>query len=168
MSPEFQPTICIDTREPEGGGWEPYFTVPTVRQKLDSGDYSLLGCEEWICVERKTGDDLVICLSHSRQRFIDELRRAQRISEFYVISECTYQDILLGRYRSEMNSRAAWESFIALQGRYKIPFLFAANIETAARLCESILLRWFREHEKALDACRRAQKAYSGPIMEGS
>jgi ERCC4-type nuclease len=168
MNSEIQPTICIDTRELAGGGWESYFSLPTIRGKLDSGDYSLLGCEEWICIERKTGDDLITCLCHSRKRFIDELRRAQRISEFYVICECTYQDILQGRYRSGMNSRAAWESFIALQARYKIPFLFAGNIETAAKLCESILIRWFREHEKALDACRRAQKVCSRSIRERS
>jgi ERCC4-type nuclease len=167
MTEEIQPTICVDTREPEGGGWEPYFSVPTIRQKLDSGDYSLLGCEEWICYERKTMGDLIGCLSHSRERFIDELRRAQRIPEFYVIVESSYQSLLRGDYRSQMNPRAAWESVIAMQGRFKVPFLFAQTPEIAAKLCESILVRWYTERVKALNACRRAMKRLTIPVAVG-
>jgi len=150
MDERFQPTIIIDTREPEGGGWEPFFTVPTIRVMLQTGDYGLLGAEEWISIERKALSDLIGCLSHSRERFTEELRRAQRIPEFTVIVEGTYQQLLRGDYRSQMNPKSAWESVIALQGRFKIPFLFAGSMEIAARLCESILLRWYREHEKAL------------------
>jgi ERCC4-type nuclease len=153
-----QPTIAVDTREPEGQAWEPFFTVPTTRVTLATGDYSVLGAEEWIGIERKTLPDLIACLSHSRTRFIEELRRAQRIPEFYVLVEASYQSLLRGDYQSQMNPKGAWESVIALQSRFRIPFLFAGNMEIAAHLCESILLRWCKEHEKALESCRRAQK----------
>jgi ERCC4-type nuclease len=152
------PAIIIDSREPDPSPWQDYFTVPAIRQKLDTGDYSLLGCAEWIALERKSIDDLVSCLSHSRDRFVEELHRAQRIPDFYVICECSYRDILSGRYRSEMKGRAAWESIIALQQRFRIPFLFAGDVATAAELGQSILLRWFREHEKVLENVRLAQK----------
>jgi len=51
-----------------------------------------------------------------------------------------------------------WESIIALHQRYRIPFLFAGSSETAARLGESILLRWWKEHVKALEEIRIATK----------
>jgi len=45
-----------------------------------------------------------------------------------------------------------------MQQRFGIPFLFAGSTEVAAHLCESILMRWWKEHAKALDECRKATK----------
>lgn len=156
------PIILIDTREPENGGWEPFFTVPTVRGKLDLGDYSLPGCGQWIAVERKALNDLIGCLCSSRERFTRELAAAARIPHFYVIVEGTYEDIFMGRYLSAMNRKSAWESVVALSMRYNIPFLFAENQRLAAVLCESILLRWYREHVKAMEAIQKAARAAEG------
>ncbi len=152
---DIQPTIVIDRREPSRHPWTPYFSLETVSGTLQTGDLSLAGCEEWICVERKTLDDLISCLCQGRERFTRELQRAARIPEFYVICEGSYQDLLQGRYHSKMHPRSAWESVIALQSRYKIPFLLAGSEEVAARLAESIVLRWFKEHVKAVEAATK-------------
>jgi hypothetical protein len=55
-----------------------------------------------------------------------------------------------------MNPKAAWESVLALQERFGIPFLMAGSIKAAARLCESILMRWWKEHTKVLEEIRIA------------
>ncbi len=111
-----------------------------------------------IAIERKTTADLISCLCTSRDRFTRELQRASRIPDFMVIIEGTYSEILKGEYRSGMNPKSAWESIIALQQRYRIPFLFAGSTEIAARLCESILIRWWKEHVRALEEIRIATK----------
>jgi len=41
---DIEPIICVDTREPDPSPWQGYFTVPTVRGTLPTGDYSLAGC----------------------------------------------------------------------------------------------------------------------------
>ena len=153
--------ISIDTREPPSGqGWEPHFSHPTVRETISTGDFSLPGCHDWIAVERKTASDLIACLTTSRKRFTEELRRAQRIREFYVVAELSYDDLLKGRFRSAMNPKSAWESVIALQHRYGIPFLLTGSPEASARLCESILIRWHKDHAKALDEIRKASRKF--------
>ncbi len=161
MKQTIEPIIQLDTREPEGCGWEPFLKTPFVRECLSTGDMSLLGCGEWICLERKSKDDLISCLSHHRDRFTDELRRAQRVPEFYVITECSYEDILRGSYRSRMTPESVWGSVIAMQHRYRIPFLFAGSREIAARLAETILLRWWSDHVKCLKAAEKAARLYS-------
>ncbi len=155
LSDTIRPLILIDSREPSPHPWEPYFSVETCRGTLPTGDLCLSGCGDLICVERKTLDDLISCLCTGRDRFVRELQRAQRIPEFYVICEGSYQDLLHGQYHSKMHPRTAWESVIALQSRYGIPFLFAGNEEVAARLAESIVLRWFKEHVKAVEAATK-------------
>jgi hypothetical protein len=94
------------------------------------------------------------------------MQRASRIPDFTVIVDGTYTEILKGEYRSSMNPKSAWESIIALQQRYRIPFLFAGSTEIAARLCESILIRWWKEHVKALEEIRIAIKK-AGHIPPG-
>jgi len=168
MPDQITPIITVDTREPADGGWEPYFTVPVMRAKLDTGDYSIVGCEEWIAVERKSLDDLISCLTTSRERFTEELRRAQRIRDFYVIIEGLYADLLRGNYHSRMNPRSAWASVIAMQQRFGIPFLFAGTTRIGAQLCESILTRWYREHVKVLDEARKAGKRLRRQAVTGA
>ncbi len=146
------PLFLIDTREPDPAPWENYFSLPTVRTCLPTGDYSLDGFQSWVSIERKTLDDLIGCLTVSRERFTRELERAASILHFYVVVEARYSDLLQGNYRSQMNPRSAWESVVALQHRYAIPFLFAGSQEVAATLCESILLRFWRDHQSRLEA----------------
>lgn len=150
--------IVVDGREPKTGGWEPYFTVPTVRGPLDTGDYSVVGCEELICIERKTLDDLISCFTGERERFVRELRRFRMIPDRYIICEANYEDLLRGEYHSKMHPRAAWASAVALMTRYRIPLLMAGDAETAAELCQAILVRWFKEHVKVIETVEQAAR----------
>ncbi len=150
--------ILIDNREPTPSPWENYFSAPTVRGTLGTGDYSLPACEHLIAIERKTLSDLIGCLCTGRERFERELARAQAISHFWVICEGSYRDILTGNFCSPMNAEAAFQSIVALMTRYRIPFLMANDAATAARLCESLLSKWLREHEQVIDRLRKAEK----------
>ncbi len=148
--------LVVDSREPEGAGWEPFFTLPFIRQKLDTGDFSKLGCDTQVGIERKTVDDLIGCFCQSRERFVRELQRFQAIPDRWIICEGSYASLLAGRYRSQMRPKSAWESAIALMTRYRIPLLMADNAETGAHLCQSLLHRWFKERERVIDECRKA------------
>lgn len=158
------PVLVIDTNEPKPSPWEQYFTLSTYRAGLPLGDYSLAGSHDLVSIERKTVDDLIGCLCGSRKRFTRELQAAGRIKDFCVIVEGRYGDILGGRYYSDMTPQSAWGSIIALQERYRIPFYFAESAEIAARLAESILLRWFQEHQKAVETCMKAARGITAPI----
>jgi len=150
-----KPPILIDTREPDPHPWEPHFSSTTIRGTIPTGDFSLCGCEHLVAIERKTTADLIACLCSGRDRFERELARAQSIPHFWVIIEGSYRDILQGNYRSQMTPEAAFQSIVALMTRYRIPFLMATDVPTAARLCESLLLKWLREHVKAVEKAVR-------------
>lgn len=141
--------LIKDTREPELA-WDAYFAAPTITKKLDVGDYSLQGFEDKIAVERKTLDDLVGCLTKGRDRFERELQRSTQLVYFCVIVEAGYSQLVLGQYRSRLNTKSAIESISAFEIRYGTHFLFAGNQELAARKAESLLLKFYREQQKTI------------------
>jgi DNA excision repair protein ERCC-4 len=148
--------IAVDTREQDGYG--PLFRVPYVVQTLSEGDYSVCGLEDRIAIERKSLSDLVSSLTFQRTRFEKELAKAKSYDRFYVVCECSPEDILEGRYRSNAHPTAIWESIHALAVRHNTPFLFLSNRETAARAVESILCKYAREFFKSVEAVTRAAR----------
>jgi len=144
------PVLIKDSREP-AVAWDEYFKAPMIVRKLDTGDYSVDGLETMIAIERKTLDDLVGCLGKGRARFERELERSQALDYFAVIVEEGYAQLATGNYRSQLNPRAAVESISAFEVRYGTHFLFAGSQELAARKCESLLVKFWREQQKQLD-----------------
>jgi hypothetical protein len=89
-------TVIRDTREKEGYGW--YFNEQsldrrppscngTIEQKLDTGDYSLVGYEDILTIERKNDfSELWVNLSE-RDRFEEEMARMVNIKYSYILIE---------------------------------------------------------------------------------
>ena len=67
-------TIIIDTREQEPYSFDPRLAT-AVRRALPAGDYSVDGIDVCVAVERKTLDDFVSTVIHSRERFRAELQK---------------------------------------------------------------------------------------------
>lgn len=136
--------IIIDTREQA-----PYLfaglEVETERGTLPTGDYSLVGFEDRVGIERKALDDLVGCLTHDRVRFEKELARARSYELFAVVVEANLDDVIHGRFRSQMTSKAALGSITALSVRYGVPFLFCGNRKGGEAMTYQLLSKYLRE-----------------------
>lgn len=147
--------IIVDTRETNAYRFNSrlvpphlenhYVDVTVTRAKLDTGDYSLLGFESVIAVERKSSlTELVGNLSTSRERFERELQRATDLKYFYVIIEAPFHLLMMGQYKSMMNPHAAVQSITAFMERYHTPFIFAGNRTAAEYLTWSIMHQFLR------------------------
>ena len=136
--------IIVDTREQR-----PYsFSVPTRTAILIVGDYSLEGGENLISIERKTADDLIGSITKGRDRFERELHRGKALDYFALVIEVSLSDLSNGRYRSEMNPKAAVQSLLTFSIRYDLPVFFCENRAFGERVTESLLLKFAREMEK--------------------
>lgn len=67
-----QLTAIVDTREQAAWDLAP---MKIVSRGLDVGDYSILGLESVIAIERKSLPDFVMCCGGERERFQRELDR---------------------------------------------------------------------------------------------
>lgn len=117
--------VCaiIDTREQL-----PYTLSPlqTVRGALDTGDYSICGCEQYIALERKSLDDLVSCCGTERERFEREIMRLLAYPSRAVIVEASWAQMDMGGWRSRISASSVTGSVLSWMA-LGVPFLFAGD-----------------------------------------
>ncbi len=140
--------IVIDSREQIPFGFRGYTDTTTQVGSLQAGDYSIPGLETLVAVERKSLPDLVACLGRERNRFERELERLRSYEAAAVVVEAPMSDLVTGNYRSKLNPTAAFESVIAFQCRYRLPFHFAQDRRGAERYTHSFLRHYWRTVER--------------------
>lgn len=122
--------IIIDTREqtPLDFG-----DVETVRAKLDEGDYSLEGLEQYVAIERKSKEDMWGCVGGSRDRFESCLARLSLLDRSAVVIECTLADFKVRpRHVKRITVATAVHSCISWQVQYNVPFVWIDSRRDAA------------------------------------
>ena len=126
---------------------------------LSVGDYSLVGLEDKVAVERKSLPDLVACLGRERERFERELMRGAALDAFCVVCEGSWLELARGEYRSQLKPHAACQSVLAFTARYRVPFLFAGGRTAAEYICWGFLRQYLEGARKRWKAIANAQGA---------
>lgn len=88
--------IIEDSREQHPLDFSPYepFGVSVERRKLQCGDYSILGWEHHLMIERKSLNDCVSTLTHGRDRFMREIYdRGSVIPCKHMVIEASWHDL---------------------------------------------------------------------------
>jgi ERCC4-type nuclease len=139
-------TIIIDTREQRP--WRFPNGAETVRGTLTTGDYSVVGLEDKVTIERKSLADLYNTAGQNRGRFERELERMRSFDFAAIIIEATWEDIARRPPpRSEMRPKSVIRSLMAWAQRYKVHVIPAGGPALAARLAYILLDRYFRDAE---------------------
>lgn len=129
--------IVIDTREQEP--WA--FAHETYRKKLEVGDYSLLGRENSVAIERKTLDDLVNTVIHAKQRFHNELSKMAGYQYRCVVVEADFSDVTNGHYTSKADPKSVAGSVVSIIIDYGVPVFFLSNRPLARAFVQKMLER---------------------------
>lgn len=94
--------IIADDREKKIWNLDPArFSV--VRKRLTTGDYTIMGLEDRVAIERKELGDAVNTFIHGWINFRKELYRLAAMDHAIIIVEANVEDILAHRYESEAN-----------------------------------------------------------------
>lgn len=126
------PAIVVDTREqtPLDFG-----DLPVLRGTLKAGDYSLVGYESRVAVERKSWADCWSSMTTGRARFERCVARLAEMDRAAIVIECT----LAGLCERPMQIQRATPAsviggLISWSVKYNVPVFFAGNREFAARV----------------------------------
>ena len=151
-------TILIDNREGlpyTFNGLDPkQRIVLTKYAHLKTGDYSLLGCESEIMLERKTLQDLFFTLGQERERFENEFRRMSDATFAAVIVEASIEEILNPTAcRSDWQSRLHPNSVVGTITSWSLYFpnvhwFLCGNREQAERMTFDLLRKFWIAKEK--------------------
>ena len=145
-------------------GWE-YQKI-----KLDFGDYSArfplpggdwLDLRDSVAIERKMSiDEAAQCFTKGRGRFQREFERAQEQGArlYLLIENGSIDDILDGKYRTQVTSNALIASFLAWIARYRCQLIFCSSARSG-ELIREILYREGKERLES-DKCysKRSEK----------
>ena len=139
--------IVIDTREQRPFTFEHISPPPaTVVSTLNTGDYSLYGYEDKICVERKSLNDLFGSCGKGRARFENEMIRMAGYDYAAIVAECDWHCIVrCPPRRSRLLPKTILASIIAWQQRYNVHFWACPNRFFAQKVTYRILERYYRD-----------------------
>jgi DNA excision repair protein ERCC-4 len=138
-------TIVVDSREQVPWTFD---ETPTVRAALRAGDYSIVGAEERIAIERKSLDDFVGSITWGRDRFKRELEKLSAYEFACVIIEGNVEDVHGRKYRSEAHANSVIGSAVAI-GFDFVPVIWAGNRAHAADIALRILRRFWAKRMTA-------------------
>lgn len=135
------PPVVVDDRERL-----PYEFPSWVPGRLPTGDYSLVGFESEVAVERKSKEDAYRSLGADRDRFEAEVKRLSEFRYPALVIESSLPDFLVPPPLSSMHPRAAIATLLAWSVRYRLPIFFCGDRWHAQALVGHVLRFYWRYH----------------------
>jgi len=123
--------VCVDTGEqnPLFLGKRPIKDLMLVRKNLKpyGSDYSILGMEDIVGIERKSHEDLLGSLGSGRDRFMKSLEKLSKCRWKYLLIEVPFIEVISPHEHSGLHPRAAFQSLISIGVRYNIDIMYCDN-----------------------------------------
>lgn len=147
-------TIIIDTREQQPWNFKNYELTSA---KLDTGDYSIEGLQDFVTIERKKSVN-EFANNITEKRFKDWIDRLSKIEFAFILLEFSINDVL--KYpagsgipqkmwsRIKISPNYIIKNILEISMIYKIPVLFCDNHSNAEHMAEQILKRAYYTDKK--------------------
>lgn len=127
-----------------------------VIKKLEAGDYSILGYEDKIAIERKSANDLFGTLGKGHKRFNRELARAKGYDYFGIIIEDSFTDIKYKNFENSFYSKmpgfVITKMCMTMKLKYGVDFIFCKDRQEAKDMIREILYAYIKLKEEGKDA----------------
>ena len=125
----------VDSREQDVLDLAP---LRTTKDTLATGDYSVVGLESQIAIERKSLPDLLACCGQERSRFEKEMLRLLAYPVRALVIEGDWLDLERGDWRSQVTSASVIGSCLGwiAQG---VPILLAGDHQRAGKFVSRML-----------------------------
>jgi ERCC4-type nuclease len=146
-------TVIKDTREQNGWFFSPYDKCDGMEiGTLHTGDYTLKGYEEVVCVERKASvSEIAMNLGRKKKPFQEEMERMKQFPFSFLILEFSMDDLLKypegsrvpvnSRSKVKVTGKYLLKCLIEFQIWYDTKILFCDNKQDAFLVTNSIFKR---------------------------
>jgi ERCC4-type nuclease len=130
MSYKTAPSFIVvkDTREQDGYYFKQYNTCAgMVEEKLDTGDYSIKGLEDKICIERKgCVEELAMNLGSKKHTFLNEIERMEAFPHKFIVLEFSLDDLI--KFPEETRIPIKNKAAVKITGKYMLKCLMEFQI----------------------------------------
>jgi DNA excision repair protein ERCC-4 len=182
LAPDLEPaTVLVDTREQRPFApflWQKNARVYLAPERfmLAEGDYSALGLETIIRIERKSGPDLLGSLfgiscdalgesAPNQERLRAECMRLQKYPRRYLVIECTQRDLvaLIQQTGRRVDPVATIQLVESMAFDYDVPVRWCTNREAAEWFVGYVLSRAHTQATSATEAKKAVKRGLSLP-----
>ncbi len=139
-----KPTVVIDSAEHRGYKFERFsnWFSGTIHRRLPIGDYTILGMEAEVVVERKTLPDLVRSIIQERKGFIKKCEVLSGFKKKCIVIEGSATSLKTPYEDSQAHPNAVLGSLLAAQERWDISVYFLDNYLLAEEFVASMLSKY--------------------------
>jgi DNA excision repair protein ERCC-4 len=137
-------TVVVDTREQRA------YPVPgAITAKLEAGDYSILGLESIVAVERKSLADLFGTVGAGRKRFEAELAKLAKLRYSAIVIEGDFGEMFNDppKHSKTIKPQSIAASLIAWSVRFNVHVWFGTDRENAYAITLHILEKFWKESQ---------------------
>jgi DNA excision repair protein ERCC-4 len=107
--------------------------VKVIKGPLRTGDYSVAGLKDCLCVERKSLSDLVKTVIQDWLRFTKELNRMAGFDVAIIAVEATTDDLYAHKYLGDASPESVIGKCSAIMIDYGVPVVWWGSRENAQR-----------------------------------
>lgn len=153
-------TVIRDTREQKNHGWTWQASercAGMIEKALPTGDYTILGAEKTLCIERKASVS-EIANNLSEKRFPKFLERFSKFEHAFLIAECSFDDVMKFPTNSNvpvylwdkllMKGKLLTKKITEIQLKYNLNIIWAGNQHNAWTMADSIFKRVYDDISK--------------------
>jgi len=151
--------VLVDTREQAPWTFQNIvvekrlWIIQRVVVGLKTGDYTIAGCEDRLCIERKSAADLVGSVTAGNARFRREHERMAEIAKFSGFA-CVIIEGSLSAICDDLDSdpcrQVTGDTIIGAAAswpqRFGVHWMFAGDRRRAELLAFKVMLKWWKEH----------------------
>jgi len=139
-----KPTVVIDSQEHMGYRFERFsnWFAGTIHKRLPIGDYTILGMEDELAIERKTLPDLVKSIIQEREGFIEKWERLSAFRKKGLVIEGSLSSLKTPYEDSQAHPNAVLGSLLAAQERWDIPVYFLDNLLLSEEFVAGMLSKY--------------------------
>ncbi len=171
----FPATIIVDSREQAPFPFlsiDPWDEIPTIRAALPTGDYSIVGYESRVAIERKSVSDFYGSIGSDRERFEREMIRLQQMEYAAVVIEGDWKELLIDRPETiQMHAKSASHTIYSWSVRYGVQFWPSMGRRHAELTTFHLLRHWWKQEQERVKAISAASVAatngFMNEILEG-
>lgn len=140
--------VAIDTREQSPF---PMLGIATMRKTLRTGDYSIIGLEHRVTVERKSYQDAWGSMSDGRARFERCIKRMAAMERAAIVIECSLTQLAIQpSYIKRVMPASVVGGLISWSAQFGIPVFFCDSREFAERITLRYLAAFWK-HRRDVD-----------------
>jgi ERCC4-type nuclease len=138
---------------------EGFDVVRTISHGLQTGDYSILGAESRISIERKSVSDFYGSIGSDRERFEREMVRLAAMEFAAVVIEGDWRELLIDRPDTiQMSAKSASHTILSWSIRYGVHFFPCMGRRHAELVTFGLLRHWWKQEQERVKERTVSQK----------